>query len=312
MKLSSAVSRYVSHKRSLGQRFRNEAYILRSFCKVAGNQQIDDIDTETVRSFIGVKGPITETWAKKHRVLSGLYRFAITRGLTNSFPLPRYVPKPTVTAFVPYIYTHEELKRLLDAIPAACAGRSPIAEDVLKIFLLLLYSTGLRLGEALRLTLSDLDLDQSYLKIHGTKFFKSRLVPFGKDLTNLLTGYVFRRHECDNASMDTPLFCFEDGSSLTQSAVRSAFRRMRKSAGVWREGGTRRQPRLHDLRHTAAVHRLISWYRSGANLQDMLPKLATYLGHVGLSSTQRYLTMTPELLDLASRRFEQYAIGGRS
>lgn len=312
MKLSSVVPRYVSHKRSLGYRFTAEAAILRSFCKTAGKIQIQNIDAEAVLAFISGTGQITETWVKKHRVLSGLYRFAITRKLVESSPLPRDIPKPTVAAFVPYIYSHEELKRLLGTIPATCAGRSPIEEDVLRIFLLLLYSTGLRLGEALALTRSDVDLHQAYLHIHGTKFFKSRLVPFGKDLTNLLTGYVFRRHECHNASMDAPLFRFEDGSPLSQSAARNAFRRMRKYAGLWREGGAWRQPRLHDLRHTAAVHRLISWYQSGANLQDMLPKLATYLGHVDLSSTQRYLTMTPELLDLASRRFEQYAIGGRS
>jgi integrase len=76
-----------------------------------------------------------------------------------------------------------------------------------------------------------------------------------------------------------------------------------------RDGGPRRQPRIHDLRHTAAVHRLISWYRSGKDLQDLLPKLATYLGHGDLSSTQHYLTLTPELLQEAGLRFEHYAIG---
>jgi integrase len=78
-----------------------------------------------------------------------------------------------------------------------------------------------------------------------------------------------------------------------------------------REGGPRRQPRLHDLRHTAAVHRLIAWYRSGEDLQQLLPKLSIYLGHVSLSGTQRYLTLTPELLQQASQRFEHYAIGER-
>ena len=78
-------------------------------------------------------------------------------------------------------------------------------------------------------------------------------------------------------------------------------------AGIRRDDGARYQPRLHDLRHTAAVHRLIAWYRAGADVQRLLPHLATYLGHVDLASTQRYLTMTPELLQEASRRFEQYA-----
>jgi site-specific recombinase XerD len=92
--------------------------------------------------------------------------------------------------------------------------------------------------------------------------------------------------------------------------VRRAFRWLRTQAGIGREGGPRRQPRLHDLRHAAAVHRLLAWYRRGADLQDLLPKLATYLGHGDLSATQRYLTLTPELLRLASHRFEHYAMGG--
>jgi site-specific recombinase XerD len=82
-------------------------------------------------------------------------------------------------------------------------------------------------------------------------------------------------------------------------------------AAVRREGGSRRQPRLHDLRHTAAVHRLIHWYRSGADLQRLLPRLATYLGHRDLSGTQHYLTLTPPLLREASRRFHRY-VGDRS
>lgn len=123
-----------------------------------------------------------------------------------------------------------------------------------------------------------------------------------------MTEYVGQRNERHSGAVDTPLFCFRDGASLSKSAAQSAFRRLRAAAGVVREGGQRQQPRLHDLRHSAAVHRLVAWYRSGADLHDLLPKLATYLGHVNLSATQHYLTMTPELLHTASLRFEPYAM----
>ena len=86
-----------------------------------------------------------------------------------------------------------------------------------------------------------------------------------------------------------------------------AFVRLRAIAGIAREDGARYQPRLHDLRHAMAVHRLVAWYREGADVQRLLPQLATYLGHVDVAATQRYLTMTPELLREASRRFERYA-----
>ena len=308
MRLSAVVSLYVSHKCAMGLRFRSEDTILRAFCKAVGDQPIATIEAEAVLAFLNGSGPVTEFWAKKYRVLSGLYRFALARGLTELSPLPPAIPKPTTPTFVPYIYSREELKRLLDAVPATCAGRAPIEENVFRTLLLLLYGAGLRIGEALALTLGDVDLPVACLRVRDTKFFKSRLVPLGKDLTGVLTEYLLRRNEHHGTAEQAPLFCFRNGSPLSQSAARSAFRRLRIHAGVLREGGARRQPRLHDLRHTAAVHRLVAWYRSGADLQALLTKLATYLGHVDLSSTQRYLTLTPELLREASQRFEHYAM----
>jgi site-specific recombinase XerD len=310
MKLSAVVSLYVSHKRTLGQRYRAEEAILRAFCKAVGDSPIANVEAEDVLTFLNGSGPVTEYWAKKHRVLSGLYRFALVRGMAEHSPLPRNIPKPTVPPFVPYIYSREELKRLFDAVPVACAGRVPIDEEVFKTLLLLLYGAGLRIGEALALTMGDLYLHEAYLRVSEAKFFKSRLVPLGKDLNVALSKYVVSCQELHGSAEEAPLFCFRDGSPLSQSASRSAFRRLRAHAGLRREGGARRQPRLHDLRHTAAVHRLIEWYRSGADVQELLPKLATYLGHVDLSGTQHYLTLTPELLRQASERFEHYALEG--
>jgi site-specific recombinase XerD len=309
MRLSEVVSLYISHKRSLGHRFRTEEYLLQAFCRVVGDNPISTIEEKAVLTFLNDNGQVTEFWIKKYHVLSGLYRFALGRGLANISPLPRIIPKLTVPAFVPYIYSHEELKRLLDAIPAACSNFVPIEEDVLRTFILLLYGAGLRISEALGLTLDKVDLRQACLSIRETKFFKNRLVPMGKDLTEILSEYILTFHHGAAAPMDAPLFCFRNGSPLSQSAARSAFRRMRLYAGVRREGGANRQPRLHDLRHTSAVHRLVAWYQNGADLQELLPKLAIYLGHVDLSSTQRYLTLTPELLREASNRFEHYAMG---
>ncbi|MCK4305586.1 MAG: tyrosine-type recombinase/integrase [Candidatus Eisenbacteria sp.] len=308
MRISAVVSLYVSHKRALGYRFRTEDGILRAFCKAVDDKPIVTIEAQTVLAFLNGSGPVTEYWAKKYHVLSGLYRFALARGLADLAPLPPTVPKSTVPAFVPYVYSHEELQRLLDAVPAACGGRVPIEENVFRTLLLLLYGAGLRGGEALALTLGDVDLHEACLQICETKFFKSRLVPMGTDLTGVLTEYLARRNECYDSADQAPLFCFRDGSPLSSSAARNAFRRLRAHAGLQREGGAGRQPRLHDLRHAAAVHRLIAWYSSGADVQKLLPKLAIYLGHVNLSSTQRYLTLSPELLRQASQRFEHYAM----
>ena len=92
----------------------------------------------------------------------------------------------------------------------------------------------------------------------------------------------------------------------TESKLEKVFARLRQHAGIQSPPGARWQPRLHDLRHSFALHRLIAWYREGADVQSRLPLLSTYLGHVNLSGTQTYLTMTHELLAEASKRFERY------
>jgi integrase len=309
MTLAAVSALYVAHQRAWGQRFRAEEAMLRAFCKLVGDRPIATVEAQRVLAFLHGSGPVTGYWAQKYRALSGLYRFALARGFAARSPLPRAIPQPTGPACVPYIYSWDELKRLLDAVPAACAGRVRIEAETFRTLRLLLYGAALRIGEALALTRGDVDLPAACLRIRETKFCKHRLVPLGTDLTGVLTAYVVGRPARPGAAGEAPFFGFRDGAPLSPSAARRAFRRRRVQAGVGREGGARRQPRLHDLRH-AAVHRLIGWYRRGADLQDRLPKLATYLGHGDLSATQRYLPLTPELLREASRRFEHSAMGG--
>ncbi len=233
-------------------------------------------------------------------------RFAISRGYMTVSPLP--VQKPQIPApLAPYIYSRAELKRLLDATPASCSKYVPVDPIVIRTLILLLYGACLRLGEALRLTLNHVDLRQDILFIQNTKFYKSRLVPLGQDLSKALHRYIQQRNISYSQEADAPLFCFQDGRALSQSATRNAFRRLRVLAGIESNSTGRQQPRLHDLRHTGAVHRLVAWYRNGDDLQYLLPQLATYLGHINLSATQHYLSLTPELLREASQRFESYA-----
>lgn len=308
MNLSMLVCQYVAHQRSLGKRFQTEEALLRTFCKAVGDGPIASVKPQAVLAYLNGVGPVTEYWARKHRALSGLYRFATARGLASVVPLPRVVARPTVPPFVPYIYAEAELKRLLGAVPAACAGRVPIDDHVFRTLLLVLYGAGLRLSEALALTIGDVDLPAAMLRIGPTKFYKTRIVPMGKDLTRVVAEYAAQRNQRHCVATEAPFFCFDDGTRLSKTAAQRAFRRLRSHAGVQCAGGARRQPRLHDLRHAAAVHRLIAWYRSGADLHQLLPKLATYLGHVDLSATQRYLTLTPALLEQASLRFERFAM----
>lgn len=307
MKLSEATVSYVAHKQSMGMRFLTEARTLKSFCQAMGEVGMDEVMPDPVLAYLAGTGPVTRFWQRKHEALSGFYRFAIARGYATHSPLPRIFPRPT-KAFVPYIYSREELRRLLDATVAIDHPRSSIDPDTYRTLLLLLYGAGLRISEALALSLADVDLAASILHIRESKFYKSRLVPLGADLIELLTRYASkRRRHC--ARPDSPFFRSRHGDAVTRQTAENTFRRLRMRAGVCCDDGCpRHQPRLHDMRHAFTIHRLVSWYRSGADVQRLLPQLSTYLGHVHVAATQRYLTLTPELLREASARFERYAM----
>jgi len=179
------------------------------------------------------------------------------------------------------------------------------------MLILLLYGAALRISEALSLTLADVDLPASLLTIRASKFYKTRLVPMSPDLTSALGTYSALRAKEHSTELDAALFLTRTSTPVARHTMEHIFSRLRVRAGVLRHDGGRYQPRLHDLRHAGAVHRVVSWYRQGADVQRLLPQLATYLGHVHIAATQRYLTLTPELLHEASQRFEHYARGGQ-
>ena len=306
MKLEAVVSTYVTHKQSMGMRFCTEARTLKSFCRAMGDIAMTEVQRDRVDAYLAGKGPVTRFWQRKHEVLVGFYRFAIARGYALHVPLAHRVPKPT-QAFVPHIYSHDELRRLLRATAACDNPHSSIESDTCRTLILLLYGAGLRISEALALTLADVDLSTGILFIHTSKFYRTRLVPFGPDLTRALKAYATRRGMQHPSGPEGPFFVSRTGNPLTRRVAEYTFSRLRLRAGVLRHDGARYQPRLHDLRHAFAVHRLVAWYRQGADVQHLLPQLTAYLGHVHLAATQRYLTMTPELLQEASQRFERYA-----
>jgi site-specific recombinase XerD len=305
MMLSVLAAQYVAHKQSMGMRFHTEARTLQSFCRTMGDILVAEIAVDRVQAFIAGAGPVTRFWHRKHEVLRGFYRFAMARGYAASTPLPRIIPKPP--QFVPYIFSQEEIQRLLDATACCENPRSKLQPYTLRMLLLLLYGAGLRIGEALFLTLANVDLPAGILTIRESKFYKTRLVPMSPALTGILATYMEQCAKEHPAKPDAMLFLTRGGNPVVRHTAENIFSRLRVRAGVIRNDGGRYQPRLHDLRHAFAVHRLVSWYRQGADVQRLLPQLATYLGHLHIAATQRYLTMTPELLREAGQRFERYA-----
>jgi len=167
----------------------------------------------------------------------------------------------------------------------------------------------------LKLNAADVDLEHGVLRIEKTKFKKSRLVPLHPTATRALHRYVLARYGQQIVPDNSPFFVNGRGTRLTYRAVRWAFEHLRDMLG-WKKGnGEMPCPRIHDLRHTFACRRLLSWYRQGKNVQHLVAALSTYLGHGHVTDTYWYLTGTPELLAIAGSRFEQFARsrkGGRA
>ena len=250
------------------------------------------------------------TWTLRFKVLSGFYRFAISRGHVKESPLPQSLPKlPPQQS--PYVYSLDELRRLLDATSTLHVEHSRLQAPMYRTLLLLLYGSGLRIGEALALALHDVDLIERIIIVRDTKFYKSRMVPIGPKLTRELANYTALRRQLPMpAGENSAFFTTRTGRGWPYQHVITLFQRVRETAEIQCPAGEPRPPRLHDLRHTAAVHRVVDWYRSGKDVQRLLPQLATWLGHVDIKSTQRYLRMTPELLQAASQRFANYSQWG--
>jgi site-specific recombinase XerD len=304
MNLQRLIEQYISYQRSLGSSFISDAALLRAFGRTRGPRaSVANVRVRHVDAFLGKARPVTRTWFTKLSCLRCFFRYAVSRGYATTVPLPTVMPqRPPV--FVPYIYTQEEIRRLLRVIESYPQGTSTMEPVTIRTLMLVYYGAGLRLREATHLTRTDVDLNGSVLTIRNTKFGKTRLVPVGPQLNRVLVEYDRTRPKRRPA--DAPFFTAQGGGPIPAVRLELKFRTLCDHAGI-RRTDTREQPRIHDLRHTFAVHRLTSWYQQGADVQRLLHHLSVYLGHVHLRHTQVYLSMTPELLREASQRFERYA-----
>lgn len=308
MKLQIAVIQYLTYRKSLGEQFLTNDYYLRTFVRAIGQKKnLSDVQAKQVSTFLAGKGPITSSWHAKYQALYGFYRYVVSRRYIKTSPLPTTIPKRP-QSLVPYIYDVKELRALLDGSLTYQKNRGRLEPYMVRMFLLLLFSAGLRFREAINLTMADVNLSQAVLTIRETKFRKTRLVPLGAQLTQSLSQYALRRQqEGYSQNHDAPFFIGRNGESIKKTTFQAAFRAICKKAGIKRTDNTRYQPRIHDLRHSFAVHRLTEWYKEGSDVQELLPVLSVFMGHAKLAGTSVYLTMTPTLLEEAGHRFQNYA-----
>jgi integrase/recombinase XerD len=303
MNLQHLIEQYIAFQQSLGTAFLTDARILRAFGRAVGvKARIADVRPRQVDAFLGTTRPVTITWHDKFRRLRSFFHYAISRGYLAAAPLPTVIPRRP-PPFVPYIFAPAELRRLFQVIDAD-QRKSCLETVTMHTLILLLYGAGLRLREAVNLSRADVDLQEAVLTIRNTKFGKTRWVPFGPQLGQALTQYAARSQA---ARVEGQFFTTRAGTGVKPDTLQHNFRILCNRAGIRRADDAKEQPRLHDLRHTFAVHRLTSWYRQGADVQRLLQHLSIYLGHVHIRHTQVYLSMTPELLHEAGQRFAHYA-----
>ena len=312
MKINEAVGLYAEYRRSLGEKFRVNEFILKNFADYIGHDKdFADIQLVQCADFLygksGKGSKITSYWFCIYTAMSGLFKWALSRGYINSNPLP--VDKPNKPSpFVPYIYSKDELKLLFENAMTYRKRFNILYPESVRVIIMITYLLGLRPGEAVKFCLSDIHLgSDNYALIRESKFYKSRIVPFNKQVASLLEGYLqWRKKNNLPENPDAFIFMTRKGKSVKLGAIQQAFRLICEKSGIHRNDGAKSDTRLQDLRHTFATDRVTVWYNEGKNVQDLLPVLSTYLGHCNLDSTAVYISFTDTLLGEAGDRFESY------
>lgn len=304
---SAQLADFVRFKQALGQPYARPIKVLHSFDRFAASTQWrDQCDLATVLtgwlSQYSNRKPVTVT-----NYLATFRPFCQFRRRYDpaAFVPDRFwAPQATESAFLPYIFSRKEIRCII--ADTARVNGSLRTRRCFRLLIIVLYCTGLRIGEALALRRRDLDFRRACFRVGPSKG-RIRWVPFRHDLARKLQSWI----EGDDVSgtRDSFVFSQDDGRQRPVKNAAQTLRFLFRRCGLKPPSG-RTGPRCHDLRHTFAVHRLQRWYYEGRNLHRMLPWLSAYLGHRNLLGTEHYLRATPELLAIASRRLQRQFQGG--
>lgn len=305
--LDQPIAAYLAHQRALGRGYDNEERVLSSVRRTVAQASAEDLDLVLFDRWCDTLRDLAANTRRARQLIVRKFSLYRSRGEPRCF-----VPNPLYFARLqpyrsPIIVRPDQVARMLAAAGAlAPTPGSPLLPAVMRIAIVLLYTSGLRRGELLRLTLGDVEPRSGVLRICESKFHKSRLVPLSPDARSELRRYLRKRLA---AGLDprpgAPLLCNTTRGlrGYTGTGISRGIHELFEAAGVRDSDG--RLPRIHDIRHSFAVQALIRWYREGADVQSQLPKLAMYMGHVSIVSTVYYLRFVPEVASLASERFER-------
>jgi integrase/recombinase XerD len=292
---SEILVRLIQEKRALGYRYqKGEAEFLRfdRFC-VSLNHSICELTRDLVELWTEKK-EYERVGTRSHRIsfMRVLGDFMVRNG-HQAWIYPTTTETLKTEQYIPYIFSEAELRSFFSQVDQCKSNsNSPHRQLIFSMLFRMLYGCGLRISEALSLRVRDVLLEKGSLQILQTKFKKDRLVPMHPSLISHCLEYTQGMHQFSKP--EDPFFPSPYGNSYPPRTIYAVFREKLWAAGI-SHGGKGHGPRLHDLRHTFAVHSLKRWVLSGVDLSVALPYLSCYLGHTGLKSTQVYLRLTAEL-----------------
>ena len=302
--MAEELAAFLEFKRGLGYLYSRSEYALREFDRFLASYsrrhrswRLDQSILAWLASKPERKGVST---AMEVSVLRQFCRYLRRRRVQLRHCEPRWPRLPTSSTFTPNVLSRGDLRRLLRLTATL---RYPHRRVLYRALILLLYCTGIRFGEALRLKIRDVDTRAGVLFIAEFKG-RARWVPIHPSLLLELKQYLTARRALAPAGSDDRFFVGANRRTLPVSTAHGALCRLFRRTGLKPATG-RVGPRPYDFRHSFAVERLTQWHRRGVDLHSRLPWLSAYMGHTDILGTETYLTATPRLLALAGSRFRR-------
>lgn len=302
--MRDALRDYLAMRRALGFKLAGEGTRLLSFIDFLEQAEAEYISTDQALAWAQMPTAVQPAqWARRLSFVRGFARYCAAFDQRTEIPpaglLPFHYQRPT-----PYLFSDDDIRALLLAA-LELRARDGLRNHTYHCLFGLLSVSGLRISEALGLTMDDVDIDDAILTIHSSKFGKSRLVPLDASTVKVLVDYRERRARFLAKRQVQHWFVDRTGARLGYDAVDAVFHRLTTKLGLVGQN-ERRRPHLHDLRHRFAVTTVLRWYRDGQDVERRLPVLSAYLGHVEVRDTYWYLSACPQLLAAAKDRLEQH------